>query len=409
MNNVQIVLPKLHPAQQAVFDSPARFKVMVAGRRFGKSRLAATIALGALLRGRSVWWIAPTYDISRRVGWRMVSSALRPLLSAGYGEGNKTDLLIELAGGGRFQCKSADRPEKLVGEGLDLVVFDEAGIIQELAWLESVRPALADRRGQAVFIGTPKGHNWFWRAYNAGLDPLQPEWQSWSFPTSSNPFIATAEIEAARAGLPERIFQQEFLAQFIDDAGGVFRGVSEVCQALPAEPQPDGLYVFGVDWARDVDFSVISIFDVNARRQVWLERFNQVSWSVQRGRLEALAARYRPQTIVAESNSVGGVNIEALQQSGLPVRPFTTTSASKTAIIEALALAIERRELTLLSAATRDGALQQAELQAYALERLPSGVFRYSAPPGGHDDTVIATALAWHAVSSGRLAMPIFL
>jgi len=194
--------------------------------------------------------------------------------------------------------------------------------------------------------------------------------------------------------VPQKTFEQEFLAQFIEDAGLVFRNVRMVSTAQPGQPVAGGRYVFGVDWARDYDWTVISAIDRVARRQVAIERFNQVDYAFQLGRLRAMVERWRPELIVAEMNAMGTPLVESLQREGLPVQGFTTTASSKTAVIEGLALALERGALTLLADET-----QIAELQAYDMERLPGGTFRYGAPSGMHDDTVIALALAWHGAS----------
>ena len=149
----------------------------------------------------------------------------------------------------------------------------------------------------------------------------------------------------------------------------------------------------GVDWGRDNDATAIVVIDADSRRMVALDRFNQVSWSLQRGRLAAIYEHWKPAVIWAEANSIGSPNIEALQDEGLPVRAFTTTAKSKPPLIEDLALAIERADLALLP---DEGLL--SELASYAMERLPAGGYRYSAPPGLHDDLVIAAALAWYGV-----------
>ena len=124
---------------------------------------------------------------------------------------------------------------------------------------------------------------------------------------------------------------------------------------------------------------------------VALDRFKQTSWNLQRQRLASLVNHWQAQIIWAEANSIGEPNIEALNQQGLPVRPFYTSAKSKAPLIESLALAIERNDITLLN----DPVLL-AELGDYNLQRLPNGSYRYGAPPGAHDDTVIATALAWY-------------
>jgi len=224
------------------------------------------------------------------------------------------------------------------------------------------------------------------------IDDQEHEWAGWQLPTADNPYIDPDEIEAARRGLPERIFSQEYLAQFLDDAGGVFRRVMEAATATPQ----DGAhlhheYTFGIDWGRQLDYTAIAVMDVTTSSLVALDRFNQIDYTVQLGRLTALYERFRPRAIVAESNSMGQPLLETLQRDGLPVVPFTTTNASKQIAIDALALAFERGAIRILP----DPVLIN-ELQSYEAERLPSGMTRYSAPAGLHDDTVMALALAWY-------------
>jgi hypothetical protein len=292
----------------------------------------------------------------------------------------------------------------LRGSGLDLAVLDEAAFLREAVWTSAIRPALADRRGKALFLSTPKGiGNWFWKIYGYGRDPDRSEWQSWTFPTASNPHIPPEEIEAARAELPERVFQQEFLAEFTADFGAVFRNVTERAMVTPqSEPQPNQRIIFGVDWARIDDFTVIAILDATTRQLVALDRFNGIGWGLQRGRIVSLAQRWQPAAIWAEANSIGAPNIEALQAEGLPIYPFTMTAAAKDDLINSLALALERDHdpLTIIP----DPVLIH-ELQSYSLERLPSGRFRYNAPPGDHDDTVIAAALAWFGAQYGGVSI----
>jgi hypothetical protein len=148
----------------------------------------------------------------------------------------------------------------------------------------------------------------------------------------------------------------------------------------------------GVDWGRVDDYTCLSVIDLTTREQVALDRFNQIDWALQRGRLKALAERFRPQVILAEANSIGEPNIETLRAEGLPIQPFTTTAYSKKEIIDGLALAFEQDAISILS-----DPIQTGELLSFEQYKLPSGMLRYSAPRGGHDDTVLALALAWEA------------
>lgn len=221
------------------------------------------------------------------------------------------------------------------------------------------------------------------------------EWHSWRFPTADNPFIPPSEIDAARDGLPERIFLQEYEAEFLDDAGGVFRGVMA---AATASPQRKALteheYIIGVDWGKHNDYTVFTVLDTTTNEVVALDRFSQIDYQTQLGRLEGWFVRFRPHQIIAERNAMGEPLIEQLQRQGYPVQPFQTTNASKAELVDALALAFERQEIRILN----DPALI-GELQAFEAERLPSGMLRYGAPEGMHDDCVISLGLAWQGVA----------
>lgn len=345
------------------------------------------------LHGGRCWWLAPTYGMASQV-WRDVKAALAETPSVQISE---TERRIDFRSGGFICIRSAHTPDYLRGAGLDYVVLDEAAFMPPNVWAEVVRPMLLDRRGSALFLSSPRGLNGFWELYKIGLDPEEPEWLSLQMTSYDNPLLDPAEIDALQRITPERVFREEYLAQFISDTGQVFRGVREAATApLHAQPNPDHRYVCGIDWGRDHDYTCIAVMDTDTNTMVALDRFNLIGWELQRARLKALCDRWQPTAIWAEANSIGSVNIEALQSEGLPVRSFTTTHKSKAPLIEGLALAVERREIALLP----DEVLLN-ELVSYTLERLPGGGYRYTAPPGAHDDTVIALALALYGAKYG--------
>lgn len=389
MLTINVTLPTLHPGQREVASHPARFKVLAAGRRWGKTRLGTLLCLDAALNGGRAWWVAPSYSMAT-VGWRGIKHLAKQIPGA---ETREADRLITMPSGGQIQVRSADNPDSLRGEGLDFLIIDEAAFVREEAWTEALRPTLSDRQGRAMFISTPKGRNWFWRAYQRGMSG-DPEWHSWKLPTASNPFIDPAEIEAARGMLPADTFRQEYLAEFIEDAGLVFRKVRQATWTPPTKPEPGRRYVMGVDWAQAHDWTVLTVID-DLRRVVAIDRFNQIAWDVQRGRLQAMADYWHVVEIWAEANSIGGPNIEALQAEGLPVRGFTTTNESKQQLMVALQLAFERGDIRI-----PDDPVLIAELEAFEATRLPSGRWRYEAPAGMHDDTVISLALALASCSA---------
>lgn len=391
------ILDQPHHIQAQILHAPARFKVVAAGRRFGKTELGKHLLLRAIEgTGKIGWWIAPTYNTAGQV-WRDLANILAPLEP----EISAAQRRIDLPGGGYIAVRSAHNPDRLRGAGLDYAVLDEAAYMSASLWPEVVRPMLLERRGGAAFLSTPYGHNHFWELYKLGLEPDQDEWQSFRFPSTANDRIDGAEIEALRAVTPDLVYRAEYLAEFVDHMGAVFRNIDAVLTA-PTNPQPDPSrrVVIGVDWGRDADYTVCVVLDADACRMLAIDRFNGLSWAASRARVANLARRWSASAVWAESNAIGQPNIEALQAEGIPVRPFMTTLRSKQTLIDALAVAIEQESVAL-----QPDAVMVNELKSFRLHALPGGGYRYAAPSGAHDDTVIALALAYHAARQGRFSL----
>ena len=221
----------MHPRQAAIYHHPARFKVISAGRRFGKTILAARKHTELTVKQLRSWWVAPTYQIAE-IGWRAISVIARRIDTAKIYRGDK---IVEI-GNGFVQVRSADSEGGLRGEGLDYMTLDEAAHIRNLkdVWEQELRPSLADRQGGAMFISTPKGYNYFYELYKQA--EIDPAWKSWQVPSWDNPYLAAAEIEAARKSLPSLVFRQEFGAEFVQLAGAMFR--REYFQIIDAAEVP---------------------------------------------------------------------------------------------------------------------------------------------------------------------------
>jgi len=334
-----------HPGQLEVHNSSARFKVLAAGRRWGKTRLGVSECLDAAAGGGRAWWVAPTYKTSE-YGWRPLQQISRKISGS---EIKMVDKMVVLPSGGFVAVRSADNPDSLRGEGLDFVVMDECAYIKREAWTEALRPALSDRHGRALFISTPKGRNWFWELWQRGISG-ELGWQSWSFPTIANPYIDPEEIEAAKRDLPEIIFRQEYLAEFIEDQGSVFRRVQEAAVLeLLDKPVEGRQYVAGVDVASSVDFTVASVMDAESEDMIYMDRFNRVDYPVMVDRLAALYDKWKLTTMVIEANSIGRPVIDMMVARGLPVVPFTTTNATKQVIIQNLQSAFEHGTIKIIN------------------------------------------------------------
>lgn len=210
-----IQLPQIHAGQREVAKSNARFKVLVCGRRWGKTRFGSLFGFKKMLEQQRVWWVAPTYQ-QTNIAWRLVRSLARKVPDIHVSLSDK----CLIYGKGEFWFKSADRPDNLRGEGLDHCIFDESAYQEEFVWTEVLRPALADRKGGATFISTPsEERGWFRLLYERGQDPKEVEWESWQKPSHTNPYLDPAEIEEARKLLPSIVFRREFLAEFVSAEG----------------------------------------------------------------------------------------------------------------------------------------------------------------------------------------------
>lgn len=390
--NEIVLRARPHEAQTVIHKCPARFRVVSAGRRFGKTRLAIYEALDVAARGGKVWWVAPTFSLGE-VGWLPLQSIVGKIPG---GVVSKSKQRVVLPGGGSITIKSADNPRQLVGAGLDAVIVDEAALMEQSAWYQSLRPTLSDRRGRALFISTPRGYNWFYSIWSHGDDPNYPDWASFIFPTGANPHIPAEEIESARKDLPELIYEQEYMAQFIDLSGAVFRRVREAAINVPIDkPVKTHQYVMGIDTAVSVDYTVISVIDVKKNAQVYMDRFTRVDYPTLVNRIVATWKRFNADGVIIEANAAGQPVIEMCYERNVPVIPFTTTQASKDIIIRELQSAFENSQLTIL-----DDQVLVNELLSFESTKTKTGLISYSAPPGMHDDCVMSLALAWRAAKN---------
>lgn len=396
MSVITLSIPKPHKGQLQIMSEMKRFNVICCGRRFGKTLLCTNLLLGPALAGYPVAWFAPSYKYLIEV-WRETARLLKPVIS----EKNSTDKRMQLVTGGVIDFWSLEDPDAGRSRKYKRVVVDEAAKVRylETAWTESIRATLADYQGDAFFPSTPKGLNYFHTLYSYGADEANKEWKSWQMPTASNPFIKPEEIEAARLTLPEQVFKQEFLAEFIAGEGAVFRNIKAcVSDAVHAPADHAGHRIIaGVDWGKVNDFTVISIGCEQCKCEIFLDRFNKIDWHFQRGRLQSAMEKYRVEFALVEENSIGGPNLEELVRLDLPVKGFSMTAQSKPQLIQSLALSFEKEELKFT-----DDPVATRELEAYeAVRSAETGRTSYNAPAGFHDDTVIARALMRQAMTDG--------
>jgi len=212
---------ELSPLQAEVFFDGARFKVVVAGRRSGKTVLALEwLTVETLSRGPGAlgMYVAPFRVQAKAIAWELLLKVTRDVRESK----NESDLSVTLADGSRILVRGADDPESLEGVGVHALVLDEYARMRPQAWTHSLRPAVADTGGRVLFIGKPRGANHLAEAYERGRDPLSSDWRSWLFTTAEAGFVGADDIAEARATLPDRAFRQEFEASFEQAAGRVY-------------------------------------------------------------------------------------------------------------------------------------------------------------------------------------------
>lgn len=206
-------------AQSKIFRDESRFKVVVAGRRFGKTVLAlwSLIAVAYNKQNSICWYTAPTYRQAKQIAWSMLRGFLPQEAIASR---NETDLSLTLINGSIIALRGADNYDSLRGVGLDALVLDEYADMAAEVWTEVLRPSLSDKRGSALFIGTPAGFN---HLYNLWIEAeTKPDWKAWQFTTADGGNVPPEELEAARLDLDERTYKQEYLASFESMTGRVY-------------------------------------------------------------------------------------------------------------------------------------------------------------------------------------------
>ncbi len=390
-----IDLPKPHVKQAAFRHSAAKRKVIVAGRRGGKTTGVAMVAVEALLAGRRVLEAAPTQEQTAAF-WDLCKGYLAELITAGIAYKNESRHILELPGGARIRTKTAWDADSLRGDYADLLILDEFADMDPSAWDLVGAPMLLDNDGDAVFIGTPKRKNHFHNMYTRAIGDQTGRWEAWHFTSHDNPHLSEPALMEITADMTTDAYRQEILAEFLENQGAIFRNIGACCTLEPSTPAEHEGHelVIGLDWGKVEDYTVASVGCRDCRCEVALDRFHGIPYTLQRQRIVALAEQWRVYDILAESNAMGEPIIDEMQYDGLPVRGFQTTAASKPPLIENIALCLEREEVHFLA-----DPVARAELEAYEM-RISANTGRpsYSAPEGVHDDTVIARALMCNAL-----------
>jgi len=306
----------LHPAQLQIFNSKNRFKIVAAGRRFGKSYLSAWLLLINAIQSESkdVFYVAPTFQQAKDIMWGMLKDLGKDLIASAH----ENTAVLTLVNGRKIYLKGSDRPDTLRGVGLYFVVLDEYANMKPQVWEQIIRPTLADVRGSALFIGTPAGKNHFFDLYKDALE--DDDWDSFQFQSVDNPFLPVDEIEASKKSMSSMSFRQEFEASFETFSGGIFK---EEWFKVDEEPE-EGNYVIAIDPAgyeavekernlkrSRLDETAIAIVKID-RDKWWVKDILHGRWNI-----KETAKKILQSAIKAESATVG-IETGSLRNAILP-------------------------------------------------------------------------------------------
>lgn len=391
--------------QREIHEDVSRFKVIVRGRRGGKTEEEIQgCVMDAVTNPGRHWLVGPNYRQIKSIAWTRLKAVLDVDKDWVFNEqelyAHNPNILDDKGTPTRIELKGADKEDSLVGVALKTLRIDEAALVKEGVWSRILRPMLADYKAPAYFYSTPRGRNWFYDLYMKG-EHREPGWRSWRQPTSINKYITEDEIQEARKDMSEQLFSQEFMAEFLSEDTGVFKRIKQCIVGTYKAAVPGRFYVMGIDLAKTIDFTVLTVMDSVTREVVAWERFNDLAWSIQKLRVQELAAKYNNALCIVDCTGVGDPIVEDLQRAGLSMwyqgeKPgFKFTNDSKNQLINNLAIAIEQRRITF-----PNEAILVDELHSYEYGITDSGRITYSAPDGKHDDAVISLALACWALKS---------
>ena len=308
--------------QKEVINNKARFRVLISGRRFGKTFLAINeLARFARFPNKKVWYIAPSYRQAKSICW--VDLKDRVIKHKWDLKINDSDLSILLKNNSSISLRGADNEQSLRGVGLDFLVIDEFQDVKPYAWNEVLRPTLSDTQGHALFCGTPKGYNWAYDMYVKGT--RDNDWKSFKYTTLEGGLVKQNEIEQAKDDLDERTFQQEYLASFVNYAGLIYYNFDRNKNIINNYDFTGDTIHIGMDFNIDpmcatvgqIKDNNVYIFD---EIQIWSSNTNEM--------VEEIKRRYKQKTIIypdpsarQRKTSAGGfTDIAILKNAGFEVR-----------------------------------------------------------------------------------------
>ena len=373
---------------QGILNSESKYHVACVGRQFGKSLMAINLSLYWMINDGpcKVLWVSPVYSQSNKVQKEIMQAigATNIVKNCNYSEN-----YITLKNGSEIIFRSAEKYDNIRGMTVDYGVLDEASFMKEDAWKEAIRPVFMVRGKKVLFISTPKGKNWFYELFQLAQSKDYPQYVSYTGSSYDTPYIDSQEIEDAKKTLPENVFQQEYLAKFIDSGGEVFTNLDK--NLFASYSTPAGKVYCGIDLGKQEDYTVATFIDNNGK-VIDIYRANAQEWTKMTDEILQRIRKYSATTMV-EVNSIGDVIYEQIKRQWQDTHPFITTSKSKNEIIEGLILDVNETNVMIPDSQLFPWLLNELEVFTYDYNPKTRSI-RYGHPTGLHDDCVISLAIA---------------
>jgi hypothetical protein len=338
-------------------------------------------------KGCNIAWVTPIYKQSKKVFDEME----KVTKSSGLFEYNRSDLTIS-GFNSQIQFFSGERPDNIRGNTFDYLIVDEMAFTRPELWSEVLSATVLVKGKKVIFISTPKGKNHF---YQLSLQPnYDNRYKYFHYSSYDNPMIDAEDLEERKRSLPKHIFEQEYLAKFIDNASGLFKNVDS-CVIKPAE-RTQKLFG-GLDIGRADDYTVLTILNKNYQ-MVYVQRWRQQEWSKIIDEVATKIREYNAEIFV-EVNNQGDVFFEMLQNKVYNnVQPYVTTTATKPIMIEDLAVHFENKDIGILN---ENWLVDELNAFTYIYNEKTRRV-QYGAPQGVHDDGVMSLALAVQSIKKNQ-------
>lgn len=378
---------KPHANQRVIHDAintgKEKYIACNIGRQFGKSLLGENQSLYWMINdsGTKTGWVSPIYKQSKKV----YKDLKRATVKSGLFSYNDTDLIITCDNGSSMEFFSAERPDGIRGNTFDYLVCDEVEFMKKGVWEEVLQPTVLVKGKKILFISTPRGRNFMFRLKQ--LAQNNKAYRYFHFTSYDNPMISDEEIDAIRKVVPDHIFRQEYLAEFIDNASGIFKNVKE-CVGIGSSGKNYG----GLDIGRADDYTVLTIENEKGQ-EVFCERWRQDEWSNIVDKVAKEINRLKAHTYI-EVNNQGDIFYDMLRKRCKNlVQPFVTSTKTKPIMIEDLAVEFEQKNVSLIG---HEWQIDELEAFTYIYDPKTRRV-KYSAPQGVHDDYVMSKALCGQA------------